>query len=372
LPTYPRDMRINSLRGILRSNRRGQAMAEFALLLPLLLLLLVMAIDFGRVFMTWVSLQNVSRVAANYAAANPEGPWGAGSEYDIVVRRDAADLGCALPATLPAPSFADGKKLGDDARVRLTCSFPLITPLADSVIGGPVGLGAAATFPVRTGASAGVPPPPPPPECFIVPDLRGQTVAAARITWAQAFPFGTLLPATGSDDEPVTYQVTSPVSVPGDCLAANTTVSVGSEPAPPPPNPTCKVVPKLVGLSGAAARAEWTAKGFSVANFSPTGNDLATVLTQTTNPVSAVGGCIVATASVTVTFGPPPPPPTCTVPGFSGGGISANDALGIWRGARFTGTLTVSRPPNGNYKIKNQSIVGGAKVPCNSAITVSG
>jgi hypothetical protein len=365
-------MRIHSLRGIRRSHRRGQAMAEFALVLPLLLLLLVGAIDFGRVFMTWVSLNNATRVAANYAAAYPDGPWGPGSEYDTVVRRDAAGLGCALPATLPAPSFAEGTKLGDDARVRLTCSFSLITPLAENVFGGPVALGAASTFPVRTGASTGVPPPPPPPDCFIVPNLVGQTVAAARITWAQAFPLGTLLPATGSDDEPVTYQVTSPVSVPGDCLPANTTVSVGSEPAPPPPNPTCRVVPKLVDLSGAAARAEWTAKGFNVANFSPTGNDTATVLTQTTNPISAVGDCIVATATVTVTFGPPPPAPTCKVPGFSGGGISANDATAIWRAALFTGPLTVSRPPNGNYKIKNQSIVGGARVPCNSAITVSG
>src|SRR5918996_4598444 len=114
-------MRIPSLRGIVPS-RRGQALVEFALVLPILMLLVVLAIDFGRVFFTSVSLNNASRVAANYAAANPDGPWGAGSEYDTVVRRDAAGLGCALPASLPAPSFPSGAVLGADARVRLSCS----------------------------------------------------------------------------------------------------------------------------------------------------------------------------------------------------------------------------------------------------------
>ena len=43
---------------------RGQAMVEFALVLPLLALLLVVAIDFGRVFFGWVSLTNAARVGA--------------------------------------------------------------------------------------------------------------------------------------------------------------------------------------------------------------------------------------------------------------------------------------------------------------------
>lgn len=349
---------------------RGQAMVEFALILPLLALLLVMAIDVGRVFFTSVSLNNSSRVAANYAAANPSGPWGAGSDYEKAVRRDAARLGCSLPTPIPAPTFPGGTALGAEARVRLSCSFSLITPVASDILGGSVALSAASSFPVRYAPLTAAPPPPPPPSCFIVPDLVGQTVAAARVTWSQVFPAGFFVPATGNDGDIVQLQVTSPVSLPGDCLAANTTVSVSSDAPPPPPTPTCRVVPQLVGLTGAASRAEWTARGFDVAKFTPTGNDTASVLTQTTTPASVPGDCIEATASVTVTFGVPPPPPTCTVPGFSG--TPANDALGIWRASGFSGSLTISRPPNGNYKVKNQSIVGGQKVPCNSSITVSG
>ena len=350
--------------------RRGQALVEFALILPILILLVVLAIDVGRVFFTSVSLNNATRVAANYAAANPDGPWGPGSEYDTTVRRDAAGMGCTLPTTLPPPTFPGGSTLGADARVRLSCSFSLITPIAGSIVGDSLALNAASTFPIRNAELTSALPPPPPPNCFIVPDLVGQTLAAARITWSQVFPAGVFVPAVGSDDEIVMYQVTNPVSIPGDCLPENTTVSVGADP-PPPPTPGCSTVPQLVGLTGAAARAEWTAKGFDVANFTPTtGNDTDSVATQTTTPASIVGDCIDATALVTVTFGPPPPPPTCTVPGFSG--TRVDDAQAAWSTAGFSGSLTVSRPPNGNYRIKNQTIVGGQDVPCNSSITVSG
>jgi hypothetical protein len=351
-------------------SRRGQALVEFALVLPILILLVVLAIDVGRVFFTSVSLNNTTRVAANYAAANPDGPWGPGSDYDTIVRRDAARLGCELPNPLPPPTFPGGSTLGADARVRLSCSFALITPIASSIVGDSLALNAASTFPIRNAELTSAPPPPPPPNCFIVPNLVGQTIAAARITWSQVFTAGVFVPAVGSDDEIVVYQVTNPVSVPGDCLPANTTVSVGADP-PPPPTPGCSTVPQLVGLTGAAARAEWTAKGFDVANFTPTtGNDTDSVATQTTTPASIVGDCIDATASVTVTFGVPPPPPSCTVPGFSGSRV--NDAPATWSAAGFSGPLTVSRPPNGNYPIKNQTIVGGQSVPCNSSITVSG
>lgn len=346
-------------------------MVELAIILPLLALLLVMALDFGRVFYSSVSLNNASRVGANYAAAHPTDTWGPGSRYANQIQRDAAAIGCQLPTPLPPPTFLNGTTPGGDARVRLTCTFTLITPLANSIIGGPAALAATSSFPIRSGLLAGAPPPPPPAACFLVPNLVGSSVSAARVTWSQAgFAAGTFSPATGNDAEPVNFQTTSPVSVPGDCLPVTTTVTVGSTAAPPPP-PGCRIVPQLVGLSGAAARAEWTSYGFAAGTFSPaTGNDTSTVLTQTTNPAASPGGCISPTSSVTVTFGAAPPPPTCTVPGLSG--VGANQATNQWTGAGFSGTLTITRPPNGNYQIKNQTIVGGQKVPCNSAMSVGG
>ena len=66
-----------------RSRRvsRGQAMVEFALILPLLLLLLLLAVDFGRVFFGWIALNNASRIGANEAARFPT-PWADGDPMD--------------------------------------------------------------------------------------------------------------------------------------------------------------------------------------------------------------------------------------------------------------------------------------------------
>ena len=49
----------------------GQSLVEFALTLPLLLLILLGAIDLGRVFNTYVAITNASREGARYGVSNP-------------------------------------------------------------------------------------------------------------------------------------------------------------------------------------------------------------------------------------------------------------------------------------------------------------
>lgn len=51
-----------------RRRRKGQTLAEFAITLPILLLLLFGIIEFGRIFQAWVTLQNAARTAARYAS----------------------------------------------------------------------------------------------------------------------------------------------------------------------------------------------------------------------------------------------------------------------------------------------------------------
>ncbi|MBL8116564.1 MAG: pilus assembly protein [Anaerolineae bacterium] len=48
--------------------RKGQTLAEFAITLPTLLLLMFGIIEFGRIFQAWVTLQNAARAAARYAS----------------------------------------------------------------------------------------------------------------------------------------------------------------------------------------------------------------------------------------------------------------------------------------------------------------
>ncbi len=50
----------------------GQGMVEFALVLPILLLLVVGALDFGRAFYIKVGLENAAREGAYYMVYHPE------------------------------------------------------------------------------------------------------------------------------------------------------------------------------------------------------------------------------------------------------------------------------------------------------------
>lgn len=197
-------------------NRRGQAMVEFALVLPLLALLLVMAIDFGRVYFGWVALQNATRIAADFASARADSWPGTSpthttnrARYQAVVSGDLEAINCDRPAgPIPDPSFPSGKDSGDPTVVELSCEFPLITPLAEGILGGPVQLGARAIFPVNQNIQIGLPPatgpeppppdeePPPPPP----PDECGLPVA--DFTWS---------PAPARKNQPVQFTDTSSI-----------------------------------------------------------------------------------------------------------------------------------------------------------------
>ena len=175
-------------RSLDRPPRRGQGMVEFALVLPLLALLLVMAVDFGRVFFGWIALQNATRIAADTASQRADAwPTAQGAteigwrdDYETFITRDLQSANCEYPTPHPDPTFTNmnagdphgqgDHDFGDLATVRLECQFELITPLAQNIIGGPVQLAAEATFAINGMVVIGVPdPPPPPPEPCPVP-----------------------------------------------------------------------------------------------------------------------------------------------------------------------------------------------------------
>jgi Flp pilus assembly protein TadG len=55
-------------RGGRNARQRGQSFAEFALILPVLMTLLGGAIDFARLYNTWINLEAATRDAAEYVA----------------------------------------------------------------------------------------------------------------------------------------------------------------------------------------------------------------------------------------------------------------------------------------------------------------
>ena len=146
-----------------RDRSRGQSLVELALVLPVILLFLLIAIDFGRVYLGWINLNQMARIAANYASTNPDADFAdPNGAYQTLVLRDARATNCdLLPAgstdTVPAPVFASGQDLGDPASVSLTCRFGVITPIISFIVGNSIDVSSSSTFAIRTGAVNGIP-----------------------------------------------------------------------------------------------------------------------------------------------------------------------------------------------------------------------
>jgi len=378
----------------IRSQRpatRGQAMVEFALILPILALLLVFALDAGRVFFGWVGLHNATRIAANEAGLGPDAWSGPGiaskqDDYRQMVANDLNVMNCFPPdmqpwepSDVPDPSFenkqgtADPYEIGDHAVVALDCEFDLIFPLAETLLGDTLNISALSQFAVRGGLIAGVPvgPAPPPgttPTCAtgaVVPLLKGMTVAEARAAWSAATFTGTFNPATGPDDSNIVDgQNTSPATAPGDCADMTTSVTVTHSVAP-----TCAageiVVPSLITLTVADARDKWDDAGFT-GSFTPVvGEDDQIVRSQSTSTGRSAGQCSPETTLVAVGYSPPTPS-TCTAPDMTG--LTKSAASSAYS-ASFTGTFKSTGPGSGT--VSSQSLVGGQPYPCTSNVTVT-
>lgn len=159
-----------------RSRSRGQSLVELALVVPVLLLVLLLAIDLGRAFYSWVILQNAARIGANYAGLNAEG-WETNpdsptivAEYETRIDGDVDRALCDAPGNPPPPVFtnspADSSSgaqtpdtaydVGDNVRVELTCVFHPLTPVVSAIVSTNVQLGASSEFRIRAGDIAGL------------------------------------------------------------------------------------------------------------------------------------------------------------------------------------------------------------------------
>lgn len=96
---------------------RGQSLVEFAMVLPLLLLVLFAIIDFGRIYQGHVTLTNAVREGARLGAV--------GESDSVIINRVNATAGGLSPSTNVTP----GEMAGDSVVVQATATVQLITPL---------------------------------------------------------------------------------------------------------------------------------------------------------------------------------------------------------------------------------------------------
>jgi Flp pilus assembly protein TadG len=101
---------------------RGQAMVEFALVLPILLLLLFGMIEFGRVFHEYLVVTHAAREGARVATLG-------GTDAEILSSVNiAAD---SVPVTVIVPLGT--RVRGSQVTVTVTSQVPIITPLFSSI-----------------------------------------------------------------------------------------------------------------------------------------------------------------------------------------------------------------------------------------------
>jgi PKD repeat protein len=187
---FGKSPRIRPTRSNLRSRqgRRGQGLVEFALILPVVALLLLITLDFGRMFMSYITLTNETRIAANYGATNPGAFTGTPNTavYDALLARESVDL-CPLEPDAgghnpPLPTFPSGTGLSGVSVATLSCRFSFLTPLIGNVFGGALTVSAKSEYPIRTGAIANIggttvlPPPGSPISAFVFTNVTGGTI----------------------------------------------------------------------------------------------------------------------------------------------------------------------------------------------------
>ncbi len=124
---------------------RGSTAVEFALLLPILLVMVFGLIDFGRALNAQISLTQAAREGARLAALGD-------STSDVTARTQAAagNLSSSVTVTV-TPCPANGTQ-ANDAVVQASYVFNYITPVGAlaGFFGGPITLTATGDMPCET------------------------------------------------------------------------------------------------------------------------------------------------------------------------------------------------------------------------------
>lgn len=403
---------VRRLRERHRHRSRGQSLVEFALVLPLMLVLTLSALDFGRVYLGWINLQNMTRIAANLAANNPTAWTGAGNagvqaRYEAQILADATATNCQLPTSggnpvvaIPAFSDANGDgsatSLGDTTRVELSCSFGIITPFISSIVGSTVQVSASSVFPVKAGMTAvagtGGAGGSAPTAAFtgngeVAPSsLTGaapftvvfrDTSGGNPTAWLWDFQDGT----TSTLQDPLGHEFTNPGTYLVTLTASNylgmSTRTMGITVVAPSTvdftaDQTSGTAPLTVEFSDASSPGgtsyTWT---FGAGEGSDTGTTVSHTYSSPglydvslTVEYAAGPETVTKTAFISVGVG------LCEVPHLDM--LRRNAAPAEWAGAGFTGTVSDGPgAPSGNYIITTQSLTASSFVPCNSNVVVN-
>ena len=109
---------------------RGQALVEFSMVMPIMLLLLFSLVDFGRAFYSWLLITNAAREGARVAATQLPLTDVEARVYGAASALDATSI------TISTTNVQGAR--GSTVEVDLTYSFSFVTPIGDlaALVGG--------------------------------------------------------------------------------------------------------------------------------------------------------------------------------------------------------------------------------------------
>lgn len=109
------------------ANQKGQSLAEFAIILPILLLVVMGIFQFGLLFNAYLTIENVSREGARVGVTG-----GSDAEINSAVLSYASALDPGRLTVTVTPGEA-GRDPGETLTVKVTYNYELSVPIINSL-----------------------------------------------------------------------------------------------------------------------------------------------------------------------------------------------------------------------------------------------
>ena len=139
---------MRALREWFSLRQQAQSLAETALLLPVIMVILLGTVDFGRAFFTQVAITNAARVGAAYGM---DSRWpvdsadGVSGVRDKVIAEAGPLVGLQKSEVSVSRSVSTWDSAKYDLTVTITRQFTPIAPYTEKIFGGSIVLRATAT-----------------------------------------------------------------------------------------------------------------------------------------------------------------------------------------------------------------------------------
>ena len=122
-------------------SEKGQSLVEFALILPILIFLLLAIMEGGRIFASYVELQNAARAGTRYASIQVKEKTAPAAIKTYIENRLTMLEPSKLSFDIKRPSWT-GSEYSSEKVVEIELNYPLeiITPIISNITGNPFNL----------------------------------------------------------------------------------------------------------------------------------------------------------------------------------------------------------------------------------------